>query len=423
MPMALRYSLSVRELNRRDFVRAVGMGAAATWIGCGDNVSTRDVAAAILEPTSDRLMVVVWAQRGRDALVEIEDANGVTTLPIVLVDGSGAVDIVGLTPATTYEIAVRVGTLRVGPHVVRTAPADDDARPVRIAVFADVDVNPEFESDLVDHVVAAAPDLLVSLGDFPYTDNGPIAETVDAYRARHAETRSLPRVRQLLEAAPLRAIYDDHEFRNNWDAMFAAGESSRYDAAMTVWDEFFPVREEQRHRSWRYGANAECFLLDTRRFRSANASVDDASKTMLGAEQRGWFLDAIARSTAPFKLVFTSVPLGFAAGDDTWESFRTERRVILDAMLGITGVCFFAADQHWFAAHQHEHRIREFQVGPLARGPAPFGTNPPGVVFRESRFNVGLIDVGPDRLTVTGLGVGGERFYEETLTVDDLTPR
>ena len=35
-------------------------------------------------------------------------------------------------------------------------------------------------------VVAAAPDLLVSIGDFPYTDNGPPATTAAAYReTRH----------------------------------------------------------------------------------------------------------------------------------------------------------------------------------------------------------------------------------------------
>ena len=67
---------------------------------------------------------------------------------------------------------------------------------------------------------------------------------------------------------------------------------------MQVWDEFFPVRgavDDVRYRSWRWGANLECFLLDCRRFRSANADPDDAGKTMLGATQRAWFLDGIAR--------------------------------------------------------------------------------------------------------------------------------
>lgn len=412
--------------SRRELMRLLGAGAAAKLLGCGDNVTaTRDAAAAILEPTSTGLLVAIWARRARVATVEIRSGGAVMSASVELAaSGSGVLDVAGLAPATRYEIAVTTGDgHRLGPHAVTTAPAEDDPRAVRIAVFADVDTSPEFDSDIVAHVVAAEPDLLVSLGDFPYTDNGPVAETLETYRERHAELRTLAKVRALLEAAPLRAIYDDHEFRNNWDAAFAAAEAERYRAAITVWDEFFPVREPERYRSWRWGANVECFLLDTRRYRSANAAPDDAAKTMLGAAQRAWFLDAITRSTAPFKLVFTSVPLGFGTGDDHWASFRTERDAILDALIGIPGVLFVAADQHWFAAHRHRLGVREVQVGPLARGLAIPGPAEAGVLFRAERYNAGLLDISADRLVITGLGAGGERFYEETLTPDDLTPR
>jgi len=63
------------------------------------------------------------------------------------------------------------------------------------------------------------------------------------------------------------------------------------------------------------------------------------------------------------------------------------------------------------------------QVGPLGRG---FGTPPPavpGVLFRAVRYNAGLIDIAGDQLTLTGLGADGERFYQETLSAADLTPR
>ena len=411
---------------RRDFVRLIGAGACASRLGCGDNVTSREVAAAILEPTSDRMIVAVWARDARSAVLEIRDADDVTTVPVELdASGSGAVDLADLRPATRYAISIVVAGSRHGPYSARTAPRDDDPRTVRIAVFADVDPNPEFETDLIPHVVAADPDLLVSIGDFPYTDNGPVAETLDAYRDRHVEIRSLPSVRMLLEAAALRAIYDDHEFRNNWDAMFAAVETERYAAAMTVWDEFFPLRgavADRRYRNWRWGANVECFLLDCRRFRSANAAPDDGHKTMLGATQLTWFQDAIARSVAPFKLVFTSVPLAFGTGDDHWSAFASERDAMLDALVGIGGVVFIAGDQHFFAAHRHRHGIREFQIGPLARGIGTPGASEPGVVFRAARYNVGLVDISADRLVVTGLGTAGERFYEESFGVEDLTP-
>ncbi|HWU87345.1 MAG TPA: alkaline phosphatase D family protein, partial [Kofleriaceae bacterium] len=205
-----------------------------------------------------------------------------------------------------------------------------------------------------------------------------------------------------------------------------AAEGARYAAATAVWDEFFPLRDpagEVRYRSWRWGAHAECFLLDCRRFRSANADPDGPAKTMLGAAQRAWLTDAIARSTATFKLVFTSVPLDFGNGDDHWAAFRTERQAIFDAVTGIRGVVFFSADQHWFASHRHAYGIREFQVGPFARGILTPPPPAPGVLFRERQYNAGLIDIDGDRIAIAGLGPDGARFYEETLTADELTPR
>jgi phosphodiesterase/alkaline phosphatase D-like protein len=414
--------------SRRDFVRLVGAGAAGLALGCGDNLTTTAAASAILEPTSDALIVAVWARSGRTATVELRTGDGLVTAEVELgSSGSGAIDLVGLEPATTYELTIVTASgIRLGPHLARTAPRDDDPRAVRIAVVADVDANPAFDSDLVSHVVDADPDLVVSLGDFPYTDNGPVAQTLAEYRDRHAEIRTLPRIRTLLESASLRAIYDDHEFRNNWDAAFAASETSRLDAALTVWDEFFPLRDpvgEVRYRRWRWGANVECFLLDCRRFRSANAAPDDAQKTMLGATQRAWFQGAIAASTARFKLVFTSVPLGYGTGDDHWTTFATERNAILDALVGIPGILFVTADQHFFAAHRHAYGIRELQVGPLARGLGTPGPMEPGVLFRSVRYNAGLFEIDAERLVVTAIGPDGERFYRETLTADELTPR
>jgi alkaline phosphatase D len=311
---------------------------------------------------------------------------------------------------------------------VRTAPRDDDPRPVRIAIGADVDPDPAFETDLVEHLIEAAPELYISLGDFPYTDNGPPAQTLAEYRERHAQLRVAPRVRELLGAVGIRAIYDDHEFRNNWDAGFVAAEASRYAAAIAAWDEFFPLGAgapagDVRYRRWRWGQHVECFLLDVRRFRSANSAPDDAAKTMLGAAQLAWLLDGLRASTATWKLVLTPVPLDFGSADDGWHAFRSERATIFEAVLDLPGLLFLTADQHFFASHQHAFGIREIQVGPLARGVATPDPPPPGVLFRELDYNVGLVEAHPDRLVVTGLGPGGRRFFEQAFTREQLTPR
>jgi hypothetical protein len=47
----------------------------------------------------------------------------------------------------------------------------------------------------------------------------------------------------------------------------------------------------------------------------------------------------------------------------------------------------------------------------------------PGVLFRAARYNAGLVEIDGDRLTFSGLGEDGQRFYRETVTAQDLTPR
>ena len=68
--------------------------------------------------------------------------------------------------------------------------------------------------------------------------------------------------------------------------------------------------------------------------------------------------------------MFSSVPLDFGNADDHWAAFAFERDAILGELAAarLPGMLCLSADQHWFAAHQHRDRVREFQVGPLSRG-------------------------------------------------------
>jgi alkaline phosphatase D len=429
------WAMPPREPSRRDVLRLAGVGGAALLArGCGDNITTRPPgaqhAAAMFEPDDSSFVASVWSPLARTATIDVRDASGATVRTIEVALRPSALAVIdGLAASSEYRVTITTDdAVLLGPHRVRTAPAVDDPRPVRLAVSADLDQNPEFESDLFDWIAAADPELFVSIGDVPYTDNGPPAMDVATYRERHGQLRTTPRVRGWYEAMAHRAIYDDHEFRNDWDAHWVEVEASRYAAAMQVWDEFFPLpalQGEVRYRRFRWGANVECFLLDCRRFRSADAAPDDAQKTMLGAVQKQWLLDGLAQSTATFKLVFTSVPLDFGIGDDHWATFSTERDQIFTAIdaLQTPGVLFLSGDQHYFAAYQHAYGLREFQVGPLARGLGTPGRDAPGVLFRDVRYNFGLLDIAGDQLTMSGIGPGGDVFYKETISAADLTPR
>lgn len=415
-------------MRRREWLRLVSVGAASLAASCGDNLSPAlvPIPAAVLEPSQDGFLVAIYDEMNDTVAIEVRDATGgLAATAMVETRPTGVAVISGLVPASAYEVFMtQPGREPVGPLRVRTAPADDDPRAVRIAVSADYDPHPMFESTLVDHLLAAEPDLFVSIGDFPYCDNGPpVVQDVDGYRMRHVQARSSNALQALYAGVGVRSIYDDHEFRNDWNPRFVEREASRYTAAMQVWDEFFPIREpvdNVRYRSWRYGANVECFLLDCRRFRSASFEADTHLKTMLGAAQRQWLQDGVRASTATFKLIFTSVPLDFGIGVDHWKGYTTERELLLAAMSGVPGVLFVSGDQHYFAAHVHSRGVREFQVGPFARGIGPYGDDVPGVLFRSGRYNVGLFEIDENELRVVGLGADGERFYTETFSPDEL---
>ncbi|HEX5064109.1 MAG TPA: alkaline phosphatase D family protein [Kofleriaceae bacterium] len=419
-------------LTRRDVLRIAGIGSASLIVGCGDNERPRDAgnshAAFVVEPDESSFIVVVWSSEARTVALEVQSGDAIVMSTVMEISEIGSFDVTGLAASTNYQVHLVFDTgVELGPHHVRTAPLADDPRPVRIAVSADVDPNLEFDSELLAHCAAASPEVFVSIGDFPYADNGPdVAVTVDAYRNRYAQTVTAPRQRAWLQAMAVRAIYDDHEFRNDFDGMYRVAEASRYAAAMQVWDEFFPVRGaagEIRYRAFRWGAHVDCIMLDCRRFRSANAAPDDANKTMLGDTQRAWLIDTLESSTATFKLVFTSVPLDFADGNDHWAAYTYERSLIFDALVGIPGILFVSADQHWFAAHKHAHGIREFQVGPVCRGIGTPHVFAPGVLFRSMQYNFALIDVDGEQLTFSGVGPDGVTFYKETLTPQALTPQ
>ncbi|HEY0250233.1 MAG TPA: alkaline phosphatase D family protein, partial [Kofleriaceae bacterium] len=398
--------------NRRDVLRLAGAVALAS--ACGDNSPTKPAGdgagSAIFEPTDAGFLVSAWSLYARSAMIEARAPDGtiVASMQAVMTDAQAVAQIAGLEPSTAYTVAVLLDDGTLTTHQIRTAPAPDDPRPITIAVSADLDPqDPEFDSDIFTQIIALAPEVFITIGDVPYTDNGPeVATTVPAYRNRHGLLRTHGHTRPWFQAMGMRAIYDDHEFRNDWDGMRATDEPDRYAAAMQTWDEFFPLAatrptDDVRYRSFRWGANVEGWILDCRRFRSPNAQKDDAGKTMLGATQKAWLLAQLAASTAPFKLIFTSVPLDFGIGVDHWAGFVTEREEILRAIHdgAIGGVLFLSGDQHYFAAYKHSYGIREFQVGPLARGLGTPGPDGPGVLFREVRYNFGLLDITPDSLT------------------------
>jgi alkaline phosphatase D len=414
-------------IDRRQFIQTTGAGvvAAAGLRGCGDNVVPR--IGAIFDVEIDRALVWVGGAPGATVdIVAIDEAGATRASAVVPLGdaGTGVVELAGLAPGQRHRVVVDGAEAAFS---FSTAPPDDDVRPVRIAWSGDLDLDPEFASGILDTLRATEPAVFVSLGDWPYADNGPAPEDLAGYRDRHRIAREDPGTQAMLRAMSVRAIYDDHEVLNDWDAATIAALPQRHADGLRAWDEYFPVRgatADARYRRWRWGAHVECFLLDCRRYRAPKAALDDATKTMLGQAQRQWLVDGLGASTARWKLVFTTVPLDFGGTTEFWAYYATERAWLFDAIVasGITGVLFLSADQHWFASHRHAHGFRELQAGPLARGlptpPAPV----PGVLAQVADYNFGVLDIDRTAIRARCIDHTGAIRHDETLTLAELTP-
>jgi alkaline phosphatase D len=114
---------------------------------------------------------------------------------------------------------------------------------------------------------------------------------------------------------------------------------------------------------------------------------DGPGKTMLGPAQRRWLLERITASTATWKLVVSTVPLGMFTGgvhSDSWSGanvlgyprpgrgYVQERDLILDTLrtARVDNVVFLAGEVHHAELIRHDlaadYRIHEFVAGPLA---------------------------------------------------------
>ena len=427
----------VRGLSRREWLRWLALSGASLGVSasCGDNATQypapRDITAAVMEPTSDGFVVAVWSAQAVEVLVTVEDmASGIsvaTQRHSIAATESAHAWFTGLAPATQYRVMLDFAHGReLGPYLVQTRPPPDRNAPLRLLVAADIDPSSDYDSPIFAAMADYAADLTVSIGDFPYADNGPnVAKTVAAYRAVHADTRSTPKIARWLASSALCAIYDDHEFRNDWAPRFVAAEADRYAAAMQVYDEFFPqpgAAPNVRYRVWQWGSQVDGFMLDCRRFRAEPSDPAGPQKSMLGAIQKQWFLQRLAASTAPCKLIFTSVPLNFGTGNEHWNAYVHEREEIYAAISAadIRGVLFISGDQHWFEARRYSNGAREFQIGAVARG---IGEPPPiqaGVLARALTYNFATLYLADGQILFQALDANGNQLYAERLDAATL---
>ena len=452
--------------------------------GIAGNLLPQGIAVGDINATS----ALLWVRTHGPAMVQVEWAtpsawktiskmatavSPVAKTPRLMTDAESdftlSIPLQGLNPGTRYRYHVLVGRVGAGTDSsplalaargeLSTAPAAGDFVPLTFAWSGDLGGQGHCRQGLggypiFDVMRRQQPDFFLFLGDSIYSDdvcpsppNEPGADftvaSLSDYRARHRYQRGAVAMRRFLETVPVYMVWDDHEVWNN----FAGSVDIRMPDGRRALLEYWPITRSsddanRLHRSIRYGANLEMFILDTRSYRSRNADPDGPEKTMLGASQLQWLLDGLKDSTATWKIIVTSVPLsipkngGWAVpGNDGWAGgpngtgFERERQVIVDTIMGrrMKNIVFIAGDVHFTQANSYDPDsdgipdFHEFVAGPLSAAPGrmvkPSLTLNPTTLAQESGYyNFGLVRVTATSFEVSFVDNDGMVRFSHRLT-------
>ncbi|GAA3892697.1 alkaline phosphatase D family protein [Streptomyces lacrimifluminis] len=315
-------------------------------------------------------------------------------------------DIRGLAPATDYWFRFSAGGTDSPAARTRTAPAADaTVTGLRFGVVSCANWEAGYFSSYRHLAARGDLDAWLHLGDYIYEygtgeygtrdtvvrPHSPAHEilTLADYRVRHGRYKTDTDLQALHAAAPVIAIWDDHEIAN--DAWSGGAEnhtegtegtwSSRQSAAKRAYFEWMPVRPAiagTTYRRLRFGKLADLSLLDLRSFRSQQVStgsgtVDDPARTITGRAQLDWLKAGLKASDTTWRLVGNSVmispfvigsltadllkPLaellglpkeGLALNTDQWDGYTDDRRELLAHLRShaIRNTVFLTGDIH-----------------------------------------------------------------------------
>ncbi|SOR82483.1 Phospholipase D precursor [Streptomyces chartreusis NRRL 3882] len=332
-------------------------------------------------------------------------AKGSTTATAAS-DHTVKADIRGLEPATDYWFRFSAGGTDSPAARTRTAPAADaSVTGLRFGVVSCANWEAGYFSSYRHLAARGDLDAWLHLGDYIYEygtgeygtrgtvvrPHAPAHEivTLADYRTRHGRYKTDPDLQALHAAAPVVAIWDDHEFAN--DAWSGGAEnhtegaegtwSVRQAAAKQAYFEWMPVRPAiagTTYRRLRFGKLADLSLLDLRSFRSqqvkvGNGGVDDPDRTLTGRAQLDWLKAGLKASDTTWRLVGNSVmvspfaigslsadllkPLakllglpqeGLALNTDQWDGYTDDRRELLAHLRAnaIRNTVFLTGDIH-----------------------------------------------------------------------------
>jgi len=290
-------------------------------------------------------------------------------------------EITGLKPNREYWFRFTAAGHQSTVGRTRTAPeVDANIRRLRVGVAS----CQKYENGYYvayRHMLNDDLDLIVHTGDYIYEyastvgggnirgDSSREVFTVDDYRARYALYKSDPDLQAMHAACPWLVTWDDHEVTNDYagDSTYdGSGESVllRRAAAYRAYYEHMPLPLSARpvgpnmllYARSTFGALLQINMLDSRQYRSplgcrgaedtggagaSCASLFNAARTKLGAQQEQWLQASLATSKARWNVLAQGTPMAHVDGDagpgvayrrDIWDGYPAARQRLLDAL-------------------------------------------------------------------------------------------
>ena len=311
-----------------------------------------------------------------------------------------------LKPFTHYFYRFRVGDAVSPWGRFRTLPAPNQAVPrLRLAFLSCQDYTNGYYPALTN-LLWENVDYVIHLGDYIYESTGDplfqhrqtrpigllpsgatVAQTLDDYRFLYRIYRSDPGLQLAHALHPFLQIWDDHEFKTDgWRDAYPGGASAPAlrQAANQAWSEYIPAATPfdphagpldslRIYRDFRFGTLAQLVLTDERLYRDGPPCGDDdryvtfgcpelasPNRSMLGAEQKAWFLGRMADSPAVWNLwgnevMAMALKVGYAQpvlnlNLDQWDGFPAERAELMTALVDVPNVIALTGDIHSFGA-------------------------------------------------------------------------
>ncbi|MFF3417085.1 alkaline phosphatase D family protein [Streptomyces sp. NPDC002698] len=296
------------------------------------------------------------------------------------------VDVRGLLPDRVYWYRFRADGRLSPTGRTRTAPPPFRAGgSLRVALASCQNWQNGYFTPYAD-MLDQDPDVVLFVGDYIY-ESSPSATavrrhegagepyTLVQYRNRYAQYRSDPHLAAMHANAPWVVTFDDHEVDNDFageipqdpDKQTHDAFTARLTAAYQAYYEHMPVRATaipdgphiRMYRRLDFGRLARLNVLDTRQFRSDQATSQEGAKdpalTMLGATQKEWLLRGMRHSPTRWNLVASQIMMAetdLQVGEgklwyyDAWDGYQAERNALMGEFADIRNPVVLTGDRH-----------------------------------------------------------------------------